>query len=187
MSDKNKNNPKASTNVVNNHPKKGVMVEHPVGVGIGAVGVGAAAGAAGGAIGGPVGAVAGAAIGAVVGGVTGDAVAEAIDPIVETGYWRTTYNQRPYTDEKLGFDHYEPAYRYGWESFDRLGGNGHSFSSIEADLGRGWKNAKGTSHMEWDQAKSATKDAWDRIKTRAHGPSKRTHASSGSCDETASS
>ena len=149
-------------------PTTGMIGEHPVGVGLGAVGAGAAAGAVGGAIGGPVGAVAGAAIGAVVGGLAGGAVAEAIDPTAETEYWKGKYSSRPYADKKLGFEQYEPAYRYGWESFGHQGGSGHSFSSVEADLGRGWEKARGSSRLDWAHAKSATREAWDRVESSVH-------------------
>jgi hypothetical protein len=143
--------------------KPGVLGAHPVGVGIGAVGVGAAAGAAGGAVAGPIGAVAGAAVGAVVGGLAGSATAEALDPTMETKYWRETYSTRPYANTALGYDEYAPAYQYGWESFDTRGGSGKTFESVEADLGRGWDKAKGTSKLGWDKAKAATHDAWDRV------------------------
>lgn len=171
MNDENKNNPKAHAKDVSKHPKTGALGEHPVGVGLGAIGAGAAVGAAGGAIAGPVGAVAGAAAGAVVGGLAGKAAAEAIDPTVEASYWRETCITRPYFDKKLGFEHYQPAYRYGWESYDRHGADRGTFSNVEADLARGWEKAKGTSRLAWDQAKSATRDAWDRAESRAHGPS----------------
>lgn len=148
--------------------KPGPLGEHPVGVGLGAVGTGAAAGAAGGAIGGPVGAVAGAAIGAVVGGLAGKAAAEAINPTIETKYWRDHHASGPYSKAALGYDEYAPAYRYGWESFGRLGASEGSFESIEGDLGKGWDKAKGQSKLGWDEAKSATRDAWDRVKRTAH-------------------
>jgi hypothetical protein len=110
--------------------------------------------------------VAGAAVGAVVGGLAGQAAAEAIDPTVETDYWRSAYIKRPYADTKLGFEQYEPAYRYGWESFNHNRSNDKTFSSVEADLARGWANVKGKSDLTWDQAKSATSDAWDRLESR---------------------
>jgi hypothetical protein len=142
---------------------------HPVGTGLGAIGTGAAAGAAGGAIGGPVGAVAGAAVGAVVGGLVGKAAAEAVNPTVETKYWREHHDSGPYADS-AGYDEYEPAYRYGWENFNRRGGRqGQSFDSVESDLQRGWDQAKGKSGLLWDQAKAAARDAWNRVQLAAHG------------------
>ncbi|MBK7405687.1 MAG: hypothetical protein IPJ41_13975 [Phycisphaerales bacterium] len=165
-----KNDATTTAKPADQHAKAGVLGEHPIGVSLGAVGAGAAAGAAGGAIGGPIGAVAGAAVGAVVGGVVGSATAEALDPTIETKYWKETYGTRPYADKKLGFDHYEPAYRYGWESFGRHGGgSGHTFASVESDLRRGWEKAKGKSDLAWDKARLATKDAWDRVESGDHG------------------
>ena len=63
----NMNNLKTAEKDANKDPISGAHGAHPVGVSLGAVGVGAATGAAGGAIAGPLGAVAGAAVGAVVG------------------------------------------------------------------------------------------------------------------------
>jgi hypothetical protein len=143
--------------------KAGVLGAHPIGAGVGAVGVGAAAGAAGGAVAGPIGAVAGAAIGAVVGGLAGSATAELLDPNIETTYWRENFSTRPYGSSTPGYDEFAPAYQYGWESYGNHGGAGKTFESVEADLGRGWDKAKGASKLGWDKAKVATHDAWDRV------------------------
>jgi hypothetical protein len=136
---------------------------HPVGVGVGAIGAGAAVGAAGGMIAGPLGAAAGAAIGAVVGGLAGKAAAEAVNPTVETKYWQENYPSRPYAQPNAGYDEFAPAYRYGWESVDRRGKEGQTFESVEADLQRGWEQARGTSRLAWDKAKEASRDAWNRV------------------------
>ena len=141
---------------------------HPVGVGLGAVGVGAAAGAAGGAIAGPVGAVAGAAVGAVVGGMAGGAAAQALDPNVESKFWRETHPSKPYANSGYGYDEYAPAYRYGWESFGQHGTQGKTFEHVEQDLAHGWDQAKGTSRLTWDKAKEATREAWNRVKLAMH-------------------
>jgi hypothetical protein len=165
----NMSNPRSPGAESNGGPKSGVLGAHPVGVGLGAVGAGAAAGAVGGAIAGPVGAVAGAAVGAVVGGLAGKAAAEAVNPTVETTYWRENHAARPYAHSDIGYIEYAPAYRYGWESFGRRGGQGQTFESVEADLGRGWDKAKGLSHLGWDKAKEASREAWNRVRIAANG------------------
>lgn len=147
----------------NRDPITGTPGSHPIGTTVGAVATGAAAGAAGGALGGPVGAVAGAAVGAVVGGLAGKAAGEALNPTIEAKYWQENYSTRPYAQAAVGYDQYAPAYRYGWESYSRRGADGRTFESIEADLARGWDNAKGESRLAWDQAKVATRDAWARV------------------------
>jgi phage tail tape-measure protein len=87
---------------------------HALATGTGA-GAGAAAGAAiGAALGGPAGAAVGATFGALGGGLAGQAVADAVDPAEEDTYWRNNYLSRPYADDTLSYDHYRPAYRYGW-------------------------------------------------------------------------
>jgi len=172
MSEQNVNNNPASPTY--RDPKTGAMGAHPVGVGLGAIGAGAAAGAAGGMIAGPLGAVAGAVGGAVVGGLAGKAAAESINPTVETKYWQESHSSRPYAIPTLGYEEFAPAYRYGWESFGRRG-YGQTFEGLENDLGRGWDKAKGSSHLAWDQAKSATRDAWDRVEQAARA--RKTNAS----------
>lgn len=134
---------------------------HPVGVGIGAAAGGAAAGAAVGAFAGPVGVVVGAVTGAVAGGYAGKAVAETIDPTVEDAYWRDNHRNRPYYETGLEYDHYRPAYQYGWESRGRY--RDKTFDQVEPELERGWGKAKSNSKLDWEKAKPATRDAWDRV------------------------
>lgn len=151
----------------NKDPITGSHGTHPLGTGIGAVGVGAATGAVGGAVAGPIGAVAGAVIGAVAGGIAGKATAEALNPTVEGKYWQDNYASRPYARTTLGYEQYAPAYRYGWESFGRNGNSKKSFDAAESDLSRGWNEAKGSSTLGWDQAKPAARDAWERVELAA--------------------
>lgn len=168
----NTNDPKSCCNDTSMTSKTGAIGAHPIGVGLGAVGVGAAVGAVGGSLGGPVGAVAGAAVGAVVGGLAGAATAEALDPTVETAYWREAHSSGPYANTEFGYDDYAPAYRYGWESFGRRGGVSKTFDSVESDLERGWDKAKGASRLGWDKAKTATQNAWHRVEAAAHSAQK---------------
>lgn len=147
----------------NRDPISGAPGSHAVGVGLGAVGAGAAAGAVGGAVGGPVGMVAGAVIGAVAGGVVGKAAAEVVNPTVEENYWRETHASRPYANKGGGYDQYASAYKYGWESAGRNGQSGQTFENMEGDLSRGWEGARGTSPLAWNEARDATRDAWNRV------------------------
>lgn len=136
---------------------------HPVGVGVGAAS-GGAAGAAIGSMAGPVGTVVGGAVGAVAGGLAGKGAAESVNPTVEDEYWRQNYTTRPYIDKGADYEAYRPAYRYGWESYDRH--QGKSFEDVEPQLSREWEGRKGS--LEWDRAKGAVRDAWDRVDER-HG------------------
>lgn len=149
----------------NPDPITGAAGAHPVGTGLGAIGVGAVTGAVGGALGGPVGAAAGAVVGAIAGGMGGKAAAEAVNPTNESEYWRKNYSTRPYAVGSTPYEQYEPAYRYGWDSYGTRGEQDSDFERVETKLGRDWDRVKGDSRLSWDEAKSATRDAWDRMKS----------------------
>jgi len=134
---------------------------HPVGVGVGAAS-GGAAGAAIGSMAGPVGTVVGGAVGAVAGGLAGKGAAESVNPTVEDEYWRQNYTTRPYIEKGADYEAYRPAYRYGWESYDRHAGQ--SFEDVEPQLSREWEGRK--SSLEWERARGAVRDAWDRVDER---------------------
>jgi hypothetical protein len=140
---------------------------HPVGTGAGAVAGGAAGAVGGAAVGGPVGAVVGGVAGAVAGAAAGKGIAEAINPTVEEKYWRDNFKTRPYYIAGETYEIYEPAYRYGWETFPRY--VGRKFDDVEPELRTGWEKAKGTSSLAWDRAKNATRDAWHRVERAIPG------------------
>jgi hypothetical protein len=125
-------------------------------------------------VGGPAGAAVGATFGAVGGGLAGHAAADAINPAEEDSYWRDNYLQRPYADGTLSYDHYRPAYRYGWESRERHAGR--RWTEVERELERGWRGNRGTSRLGWSEAKHAARDAWQRIDNRVLDERERTEA-----------
>lgn len=146
----------------NRDPISGEPGAHPVGTGLGAAGVGAAAVVAGSTVGGPVGAAVGAVIGAVAGGLGGKAVAESFDPTVEDAYWHEHHSNRPYFDQSLDYDHYRPAYQYGWESRSLY--SDKTWDEIESELASGWSERRGTSRLDWNDARHASRDAWERVR-----------------------
>ncbi len=134
---------------------------HPVGAGLGAAAGGAATGAIAGAVGGPIGAAVGAVVGGVAGAYAGKAIAEEIDPTVEAAYWEENYSQRDYVDTDVDYEHYEPAYRYGYEN--RARSDAKDFAAAEANLKRDWEKNRGNSSLDWESARPATRDAWNRV------------------------
>jgi hypothetical protein len=97
----------------------------------------------------------------VAGGLAGKGAAEKVNPTVEDGYWKENYSSRPYARADQGYEVYQPAYRYGWESRSQYAGR--KFDDVETDLERGWDKAKGTSKLAWNDAKLAARDAWHRV------------------------
>lgn len=133
---------------------------------------GVAAGAAiGAAMAGPVGAVVGAAGAALVGAAAGSVIEGAINPAAEDDYWRENYLSRPYAAADRPYDHYRPAYRYGWESRARHAGRG--WEEAEAELERGWDDYRGDSALAWADARHAARDAWHRVERALPGDADR--------------
>ncbi len=151
---------------LNRDPLSGAPGAHPVGVGVGAAG-GAAAGAALGALGGPVGLVVGATVGGVAGGLAGKGFAEVIDPTAEDAHWATHYSSSPYVKAGSDYERYQPAYRYGWESFQKH--PGRTFDEAEPELKRSWNQYRGASLQTWEEAKAAARDAWHRVERALPG------------------
>lgn len=144
----------------NRDPISGATGAHPVGTGVGAVVGGAAAGAAAGTVVGPVGTAVGAAVGAVVGGLAGKGVGEKINPTIEDAHWRETYTSRPYVDRAKAYDHYAPAYRYGWESRAKM--PNATWDESELALRRDWETHPHSWTLDWNSASHAIRDAWER-------------------------
>lgn len=145
-------------------PISGEVGSHPLGTGVGAASAGTVATVIGGAVGGPVGAVVGAVIGSVVGGLAGKDVAEQVNPTFEETNWRETYTSSPYVEADRTYEDYQPAYRTGYEGYQRYGHSGRTYGEVETDLRRDYE-ANQTGTLTWEQGQYAVKDAWDRAST----------------------
>jgi hypothetical protein len=145
----------------NHDPISGQPGAHPVATGIGAAGVGTAATVVGAVVGGPVGAAVGAVVGAVVGGLAGKKVGEKINPTVEDAYWRENYSTRTYVQAGKLYEEYQPAYRIGYEGYDRYADTGRSYDEVESELKRDYESQSASS-LDWETAKYAVRDGWDR-------------------------
>jgi len=149
----------------NRDPITGASGAHPLGTGLGAAAGGAVAGATAAAVTGPVGSALGAAVGAVAGGLAGKRLAESFDPSVEDAFWRTHYAERPYVCSDRGYEHYRPAYRYGWEA--RLQHTG-DWDDAREELGRNWSRQGFDEQLPWAEAEGAARDSWDRVEHSLH-------------------
>ncbi|WP_242041170.1 YsnF/AvaK domain-containing protein [Leptolyngbya sp. FACHB-261] len=158
----------------NRDPLSGETGSHPVGTGVGAAGAGAIGAAVGGIIGGPVGAVVGSAIGAVVGGIAGKGVAESVNPTVEDEYWRDNYATRPYVEQGHQYEDYQPAYRTGYEGYNRYASTGRSYDEVEPELQTDYEKNHGGAGLGWDKAKHAAKDAWHKVENALPGDNDQT-------------
>ena len=84
--------------------------------------------------------------------------------MAESDFWRGNYRSRPYASADREYEHYEPAYRYGFESADTY--RDKSWNDVESDLERGWESYKLRGELTWMDIKDAVRDAWDRATGR---------------------
>ena len=134
--------------------------DHPVAIGVGAVGGGIAGAAAGTALGGPVGTVVGAVVGAVAGGAGGYAIGEAIDPAAEDAYWRENHYSQPFA-KRGSYDKYREGYRTGYYGYGKYAPERQTFQEAEPDLRRDYAESK--TDLPWEKARDASRAAWDRV------------------------
>jgi len=137
---------------------------HPVATAFGGLGAGAAGAVAGAAMGGPVGAVIGGVVGAAAGAVAGNSFASEFDAPEEAKLWRDRYRFRPYYIAGTPFEHWEPAYRFGWESARRPEYAHRSFGDLEDELAAEWRKERQAVGDDWRLYRDAVRDAWDRIR-----------------------
>ena len=97
----------------------------------------------------------------VAGGLTGEPATRSVDSTQEDAYWSQNYNAAPYVSKGEEYGAYQPAYRYGWESYEK--NRGRQFEEVEPELSRDWEKSRGASLLGWDKAKPAAQDAWSRV------------------------
>jgi hypothetical protein len=91
-------------------------------------------------------------------------------------HFRAQYPSRPYAAADRTYEHYQPAYRYGYEAGRQHAGRG--WHEVEADLERGWRPTAGTTGTAgtgsvsgttgatasaWADMKHAVRDAFEHV------------------------
>jgi hypothetical protein len=74
--------------------------------------------------------------------------------------WQTRYRSSGY-----GYERYQPAYRYGWESRSRY--QGRNWSDVEADLRSDWQGNH--PNDAWEDFKDSIRTGWERFKEGVSG------------------
>jgi len=119
---------------------------------------GAVLGAVGYAVAGPPGLVVGVVIGVAAGAVLGNRVAVAADPDDDVGHFKEIHESMPYFVDGMEWSDYEPAYRFGVDTYRTRGGQ--DFAAAEPALGARWLKVRGRSRLTWDQASGPVEHVW---------------------------
>ena len=143
-----------------------IKKDHSVGEGAGAV-TGAVTGATVGSAAGPIGTVVGAIAGGVLGAKAGGSIAEAVNPTEYTDHFKTAYRDAPYYSTGREWNDYEPAYKYGYDTYGQY--RGQKFDDVESELERNWDATRANSRLAWNEAKGAVKDGWHHIERNLPG------------------
>lgn len=56
------------------------------------------------------------------------------------------------------WEDYEPAYRYGYDTYEEYGSQ--EFDAVEPELAQGWNATRRGSRLGWSDAREAVRDAW---------------------------
>jgi hypothetical protein len=81
-------------------------------------------------------------------------------PDFDDDYWRESFRGSPQADPERNYEYYQPAYRFGWESYSRYGRR--SFEEIDEELQQEWESRRDPSAPAWLDAREAARQAWDR-------------------------
>lgn len=102
----------------------------------------------------------------------GGPLAQAIDPTEYADHFRQAYDTAPYYSSGRQWRDYEPAYRYGYDTYPRYAGR--RFDEAADVLEGGWDAARAESRLTWAEASAAVRDGWHLIGLRSPGEMART-------------
>ncbi len=147
-----------------------IKKDHSIGEGAGTV-AGLVTGAAVGSAVGPIGTVVGAVVGGVLGAKAGGGIAEAVNPTEYNKHFESSYRDAPYYSAGREWKDYEPAYKYGYDTYGQY--RGQRFEDVESKLERDWNSTKAESRLGWAEAKGAVRDGWHHIERAIPGDADR--------------
>lgn len=99
-------------------------------------------------------------------GTGGLAAGEDLDEVAEGDYWRQNFERRPYYEPGHPYEHYEPGYRFGWQSAAGFGPEAVEFEDVETELERKWSYELASGEKDWEDVREAVRDAWLRVRRR---------------------
>jgi hypothetical protein len=115
--------------------------------------------AIGAVVAGPPGMAVGGIVGVALGATAGDRIAEARDRRENLGHFQQIFQSMPYYVAGHDWHDYEPAYRFGLDSYSSHGAQ--QFPQVQSTLEGHWEaNARYGSRLTWQEARPAVEHAW---------------------------
>lgn len=111
--------------------------------------------------------------GGMVAARTRDSIAAKVNPTEYRKHFRAQYKNTPYYTAGRTWSDYEPAYRYGYETYERY--RDQRFDDVDRELQRSWDAGHTGSRLEWSEAKQAVRDVWHHIERRTPGEAHHRH------------
>jgi hypothetical protein len=106
---------------------------------------------------------------------SGDTMPKRYNWSSEDTYWHEHYSNEPYYSEERDYTVYQPAYRYGVDTYYRY--HGRPYSELDPDmLEKGWGRARGNSELTWEEAQLAAHSAYERLYNNNHNSTTGTHS-----------
>ena len=99
----------------------------------------------------------------------GSAPFKAFDA-AEAEFWRKQYEREGYFQKGMTYDDYEPAYRFGYESYKKY--PDRKWEDVEHDMSGQWDKVKAKSRLAWEHAKHAVRAGWNRVEEAVRGKDK---------------
>jgi hypothetical protein len=97
-------------------------------------------------------------VGLDTGAAASDKTHKGVMDSYNDSWWRDNYSELEGLQADRGYQHYEPALRYGWQSAAQH--RGKQWTDVEPTLSSGWQGS--SRDKAWDDVKHAVRHSWER-------------------------
>jgi hypothetical protein len=94
-----------------------------------------------------------------------------LDPSDYNRHFQDNFRSSGFFRSGSEWQDYEPAYQYGYDSFDRH--RGRRFDEVEAELAQAWNTTRRGSKLGWEEAREAVREGWHYLERAMPGDADR--------------
>ncbi len=93
------------------------------------------------------------------------------NPTEYSSHFEKEYRSAPYYINGSEWRDYQPAYKYGYDTYGQH--RGRTFDDVESELERNWNASRADSRLAWNDARQAVRDGWHYIERAMPGDADR--------------